>query len=71
VLNPDAGYAPSGFNGGAINPSINGQRQRDNNYTIDGVTNNEPLFSRIAVFPPPEAIAEMKVESGAKTGAKI
>ena len=69
VQNPDASYAPSGFNGGANNPAVNGQRQRDNNFTIDGVSNNEPLFSRISVFPPPEAIAEMKVDSGADSGA--
>ena len=53
----------------ALNPSMYGQRQRDNDYTLDGVVNNEPLFSTIGIYPPPEAIAEMKVESGSDSGA--
>src|SRR5581483_1589157 len=53
----------------AINPSVYGQRQRDNNFTLDGVGNNEPLFNAIPISPPPEAIAEMKIESGMSSGA--
>lgn len=53
----------------ALNPSMYGQRQRDNDYTLDGVVNNEPLFSTIGIYPPPEAIAELKVESGSDSGA--
>ena len=53
----------------SLNPSVYGQRQRDNNFTLDGVGNNEPLFNGIPMFPPPEAINEMKVESGMTSGA--
>ena len=51
------------------NPSINGQRGRDNNYTLDGVDNNEPLFNGIPMQPPPEALAEMKLEAAMSSGA--
>ena len=51
------------------NPSINGQRWRDNNYTLDGVENNEPLFNGIPMQPPPEALTEMKMESAMSSGA--
>src|SRR5581483_3762748 len=57
------------FGGLAVNPSVYGQRQRDNNFTLDGVSNNDPLFSGVPMFPPPEAIPEMKVESGMSSGA--
>ena len=39
------------------------------NFSLDGVGNNEPLFNGIPMFPPPEAINEMKVESGMTSGA--
>jgi hypothetical protein len=51
------------------NPSVNGQRWRDNNYTLDGVENNEPLFDGIPMQPPPEALTEMKMESAMSSGA--
>ncbi|MGH9395476.1 MAG: carboxypeptidase regulatory-like domain-containing protein [Terriglobia bacterium] len=53
----------------AINPPVNGQRPRDNEYTLDGVPNMEVIFNAVAMFPPPEAIAEMKVQSGMDSGA--
>src|SRR6185437_3659562 len=77
---PGAGSVPdnhgdnSSVNKVALNPSMYGQRQRDNDYTLDGVVNNEPLFSTIGIYPPPEAIAEMKGDSGAvgwASGANI
>ncbi|HET6220417.1 MAG TPA: TonB-dependent receptor [Acidobacteriaceae bacterium] len=66
--------APDGGNnlavgGTGVNPSVFGQRQRDNDFSLDGVSNNEPLFSSIPIFPPPEAIAEMKLSSGMSSGA--
>ncbi len=66
--------APDGGNnlavaGTGVNPSVFGQRQRDNDFSLDGVSNNEPLFSSIAMFPPPEAIAELKLSSGMSSGA--
>lgn len=69
VANPDAGYSLSGAVGTAVNPAVLGQRQRDNNYVLDGVENTMPLFSQIALLPAPEAIAEMKVETGPDSGA--
>src|SRR5579875_1660564 len=53
----------------AINPPVNGQRPRSNEYTLDGVPDMEPLFNAVTMFPPPEAIAEMKVQSGMDSGA--
>jgi len=52
-----------------VNPSFYGQRQRDNNFMLDGVKNKDPLFQHINLSPPVEAIAEMKIESGISTGA--
>jgi hypothetical protein len=64
---------PNGYNfsvaGSGINPSVYGQRNRDNDYTIDGVPNNEINYNAIATNPPPEAIAEMKVQTGSDLGA--
>ena len=69
VPGPDAGYAGSGVANSAIVPSLYGQRQRDNDFTLDGATNVTPNFSRLGMIPPPEAIAEMKVSSGMDSGA--
>lgn len=41
--------------------SVNGQRSTNNNFSLDGVDNNEPQFGTIGVFPNPDAIAEFKV----------
>ncbi|MGH9328389.1 MAG: TonB-dependent receptor [Terriglobia bacterium] len=69
VPNADQGYASSGINGAALVPAVYGQRQRDNSFTVDGVTNLEPNFTRLGLLPPPEAIAEMKVETANDSGA--
>jgi hypothetical protein len=69
VPGPDAGYAGSGVANQAVVPSLYGQRQRDNNFTVDGATNVTPNFSRLGMIPPPEAISEMKVSSGMDSGA--
>lgn len=53
----------------AVNPSFYGQRQRDNNFTLDGVGNKDPLFQHVNLSPPPDAIAEMKIESAMVSGA--
>jgi hypothetical protein len=57
------------FNGVGLNPSVYGQRQRSNQYTLDGVANYETIYGGVPVFPPPEAIAEMKVQAGMDSGA--
>jgi hypothetical protein len=58
--------------------SVNGQRATNNNFSLDGVDNNEPQFGSIGVFPNPDAIAEFKVttsippaEVGRASGAVI
>src|SRR5438094_7569278 len=65
----DPFYTTSGVQGLAIAPAVYGQRPRDTYYSLDGAVNMEPNFSRIGMLPPPEGIAEMKVESGMATGA--
>jgi len=42
---------------------INGARATNNNFTLDGVDNNESQFGQIAIYPNPDAIAEFKIES--------
>ena len=49
-------------------PSVYGQRQKDNNFTVDGVENRDPDLLGVPLYPPPEAIAEMKMESGVMSG---
>lgn len=52
-------FARSG--GGSI--SANGQRSSNNNFSLDGVDNNEPQFGTIGVFTNPDSIAEFKVST--------
>jgi hypothetical protein len=59
--------APAGGTG--ADTSFYGQKPRDNEFMLDGVPDAEYLFNGIPTNPPPEAIAEMKVESGADSGA--
>jgi hypothetical protein len=71
---PTSRFARSG--GGGL--TANGQRPTNNNFSLDGVDNNEPQFGTIGVFPNPDAIAEFKVttsvapaEVGRAAGAVI
>ncbi|HYG80487.1 MAG TPA: carboxypeptidase-like regulatory domain-containing protein, partial [Pyrinomonadaceae bacterium] len=71
---PTARFARSG----AGTLTVNGQRPTNNNFSLDGVDNNEPQFGTIGVFPNPDAIAEFKVttsvppaEVGRAAGAVI
>jgi hypothetical protein len=43
--------------------SANGARVTSNNFTLDGVDNNETQFGQIAIFPDVDAIKEFKVEA--------
>jgi hypothetical protein len=54
-------YSPVNQN---VMPSVFGQRQKDNAFLLDGVENRDPDFLGIPMYPPPAAIAEMKVDSG-------
>jgi len=56
--------------GVSLDPSVFGQRQRSNDFTLDGLPNDEVVHNGVPMFPPPEAIAEMKVQSGSDTGAQ-
>ena len=42
---------------------VNGARATNNNFTLDGVDNNESQFGQIAIYPQPDAIAEFKIET--------
>jgi hypothetical protein len=44
---------------------VNGARATNNNFTLDGVDNNEGQFAQIAIYPQPDAIAEFKIETSA------
>ena len=49
--------------GGGISPSTNGQRGQENNFTLDGIENNELFDNAWAISPPPDAIEEFSVQS--------
>ncbi len=77
--NENGSSESSRFNrSGGANISANGQRPTNNNFSLDGVDNNEPQFGTIGVFPNPDSIAEFKVstsvppaEVGRASGAVI
>jgi hypothetical protein len=50
-------------------PSVYGQRQKDNSFLLDGVENTDPNLLGVAVYPPPDAISEMTVDSGVGSSA--
>ncbi|HUY13798.1 MAG TPA: TonB-dependent receptor [Terriglobia bacterium] len=49
--------------GGGISPDVNGQRGRQNNFTLDGALNNNLMDDTYGISPPPDAIEEFKVQS--------
>ncbi|HKY27788.1 MAG TPA: TonB-dependent receptor [Pyrinomonadaceae bacterium] len=42
---------------------VNGARATNNNFTLDGVDNNEGQFGQIGLYPPPDVIQEFKIET--------
>ena len=50
-------------------PSVFGQRQKDNNFLMDGVENRDPNLLGVAIYPPPDAISEMTLDSGVGSSA--
>lgn len=42
---------------------VNGARPTNNNFTLDGADNNEGNFGQIGIYPPPDAIAEFKIQT--------
>ena len=57
----DAGVASSGGLGAGTGPSVGGQRPRDNNYTIEGVDNNDKGVTGPLVYVPADAVANFTV----------
>jgi hypothetical protein len=55
-----------GSSGGAA-LVVNGARPQANNFTLDGVDNNESLVNTIVFFPPADAIQEFKVQTSVAT----
>lgn len=62
--NPTGGSETSRFaRSGGANISANGQRPTNNNFSLDGVDNNEPQYGTIGAFTNPDSIAEFKVST--------
>jgi hypothetical protein len=58
---PDSFTQPKNFNAGR--PFVNGQREQENNYTLDGIDMNEPIDNLLPYQPSPDALAEVRVET--------
>jgi hypothetical protein len=56
-----AGVATGGGIGAGTGPSVGGQRPRNNNFTIEGVDNNNKSVTGPLVFIPNDAVAEFSV----------
>ena len=63
---PQEGGQQSGFTvalgSGGISPAVSGQRANQNNFTIDGVLNNDIYTNVWTISPPPDAIEEFNVQ---------
>jgi Carboxypeptidase regulatory-like domain len=57
----EAGVASSGGLGAGTGPSVGGQRPRDNNYTIEGIDNNDKGVTGPLVYVPADAVANFTV----------
>ncbi len=74
----NAGVASSGGVGVGTGPSISGQRPRDNNFTIEGIDNNNDSVTGPVVMVPNDAVSEFTVlqnqfssEFGHSTGGQF
>ncbi len=56
-----SGVATSGGVGAGSGPSVGGQRPRNNNFTIEGVDNNDKGVTGPLVFVPNDAVAEFSL----------
>lgn len=68
VVNISNDTGSSGVAGIGGLPVTYGLRPRYNNLTVDGIESVEPLFTFVGLYPPPEAIAEMKVDEATDQG---
>jgi hypothetical protein len=73
-----AGVASAGSMGAGTGPSVGGQRPRNNNFTIEGVDNNDKGVTGPLVYIPNDAVAEFSVlqnqfspEFGHSTGGQF
>jgi hypothetical protein len=57
----NAGVASSGGVGVGTGPSVGGQRPRDNNFTIEGIDNNNDSVTGPVVYVPNDAVQEFTV----------
>ena len=58
---PDTFAEPKNFGQGR--PYVNGQREQENNFTLDGVDMNEAVDNLLPYQPSPDALAEVRVET--------
>jgi Carboxypeptidase regulatory-like domain len=56
-----AGVGSTGGLGAGTGPSVGGQRPRDNNFTIDGVDNNDKTVTGPLVYVPNDAVANFSI----------
>lgn len=71
LLSPGASPVENGQQGGfvvalgagGISPSVDGQRGEQNNFTMDGILNNQIYTNTWVIAPPPDAIQEFNVQS--------
>jgi Carboxypeptidase regulatory-like domain len=57
----DAGVASTGGLGAGSGPSVGGQRPRNNNFTVEGVDNNNKGVTGPLIYIPPDAVASFTV----------
>ncbi len=53
-----AGVGSSGGMGDGTGPSVGGQRPRSNNYTVEGIDNNNKSVTGPLVYVPSDAVSE-------------
>jgi hypothetical protein len=58
---PDTFTEPKNFGQGR--PYVNGQREQENNYMLDGMDMNEAIDNLLPYQPSPDALAEVRVET--------
>ena len=63
VSTPDPNSFTEPKNFGSGRPYVNGQREQENNYTLDGIDMNEPIDNLLPYQPSPDALAEVRVET--------
>jgi hypothetical protein len=74
----DAGVGSSGGLGGGTGPSVSGQRPHNNNFTVEGVDNNDKGVTGPLIYVPSDAVSNFSVlqnqfspEFGHSTGGQF